>query len=75
MKNIDIRDEKYKYLFTVDSINELVIGGKSFRDAYQIIGEQVQNDTYEATEGMQHTHSGSKDNLSLNMIRTKLQQL
>ncbi|WP_299153805.1 argininosuccinate lyase [uncultured Christiangramia sp.] len=75
VKNIDIRDEKYKYLFTVDSINELVIGGKSFRDAYQIIGEQVQNDTYEATEGMQHTHSGSKDNLSLNMIRTKLQQL
>ncbi|WPY99640.1 argininosuccinate lyase [Christiangramia sp. OXR-203] len=75
LKNIDIRDEKYKYLFTVDSINELVIGGKSFRDAYQIIGEQVQNDTYEATEGMQHTHSGSKDNLSLNMIRTKLQQL
>jgi len=75
VKDIDIRDEKYKYLFTVDSINELVIGGKSFRDAYQIIGEQVQNDTYEATEGMQHTHSGSKDNLSLNMIRTKLQQL
>ena len=75
VKNIDIRDEKYKYLFTVDSINELVIGGKSFRDAYQIIGEQVQNDTYEATEGMQHTHSGSKNNLSLNMIRTKLQQL
>ncbi|WP_298246589.1 argininosuccinate lyase [uncultured Christiangramia sp.] len=75
VKNIDIKDEKYKYLFTVDSINELVIGGKSFRDAYQIIGEQVQNDTYEATEGMQHTHSGSKDNLSLNMIRTKLQQL
>jgi len=75
VKNINITDEKYKYLFTVDSINELVIGGKSFRDAYQIIGEQVQNDTYKATEGMQHTHSGSKDNLSLNMIRTKLQQL
>jgi len=75
VKNIDITDEKYKYLFTVDSINELVIGGKSFRDAYKIIGEQVQSDTYEATEGMQHTHSGSKDNLSLNMIRTKLQQL
>jgi len=75
VKNIDITDEKYKYLFTVDSINELVIGGKSFRDAYQIIGEQVQNETYKATKGMQHTHSGSKDNLSLNMIRTKLQQL
>ncbi|WP_026915648.1 argininosuccinate lyase [Christiangramia portivictoriae] len=75
VKNINIEDEKYKYLFTVDSINELVIGGKSFRDAYRIIGEKVQSNTYEATEGMRHTHSGSKDNLSLNLIRTKLQQL
>ena len=75
VKKVDLSDEKYKYLFTVDSINELVINGKSFRDAYKIIGEQVQNGTYEATEGMQHSHSGSKDNLSLNMIKNKLQQL
>ncbi len=75
VNEIDLRDEKYKYLFTVDSINELVINGKSFRDAYKIIGEQVQNGAYEASEGMKHTHSGSKDNLSLNMIKNKLQQL
>ena len=75
VKEVDLKDEKYKYLFTVDSINELVINGKSFRDAYKIIGEQVQNGTYEASEGMKHTHSGSKDNLALNMIKNKLQQL
>ena len=75
VKEVNLSDEKYKYLFTVDSINELVMDGKSFRDAYKIIGEQVQNGTYEATEGMQHSHTGSKDNLSLNLIRTKLQQL
>ncbi|HKJ48081.1 MAG TPA: argininosuccinate lyase [Christiangramia sp.] len=75
VKKVDLSDEKYKYLFTVDSINELVKNGKSFRDAYKIIGEQVQNGTYEAKEGMQHSHSGSKDNLSLNMIKNKLQQL
>ncbi|MCP9199821.1 argininosuccinate lyase [Gramella sp. GC03-9] len=75
VKDIDLQDEKYKYLFTVDSINELVINGKSFRDAYQIIGTQVQEGSYEASEGMKHSHTGSKDNLSLNMIRAKLQKL
>lgn len=75
VKEIDLKDEKYKYLFTVDSINELVINGSSFRDAYQVIGGQVQEGIYKASEGMQHTHTGSKDNLSLNMIRAKLQQI
>ncbi|SDS22659.1 argininosuccinate lyase [Christiangramia echinicola] len=75
VKEVDLKEEKYKYLFTVDSINELVMSGKSFRDAYKIIGEQVQDGTYKASEGMQHSHSGSKDNLSLNLIRLKLQQL
>ncbi|MCH4823724.1 argininosuccinate lyase [Gramella lutea] len=75
VKEIDLKDEKYKYLFTVDSINELVINGKSFRDAYKVIGEQVQTGNYEASEGMKHTHTGSKDNLALNSIRAKLQQL
>jgi len=73
VKEVDLSDDKYKYLFTVDSINELVINGKSFRDAYKIIGEQVQNGTYEATEGMQHSHSGSKDNLALDKIREKME--
>ena len=74
VKDVDLKDEKYKYLFTVDSINELVINGKSFRDAYKIIGEQVQEGSYEAAEGMKHSHTGSKDNLSLNSIRAKLQR-
>ena len=71
VKEVDLTDDKYKYLFTVDSINELVINGKSFRDAYKIIGEQVQNGSYEASEGMKHSHTGSKDNLMLDKIREK----
>ena len=46
VKEIDLNDEKYKYLFTVDSINDLVVEGKSFREAYQQIGGQVQDGTY-----------------------------
>jgi len=71
VKDIDLQDEKYKYLFTVDSINDLVMQGKSFREAYQIIGGEVQKGTYEAAEGKKHSHLGSKDNLALKEIRRK----
>jgi argininosuccinate lyase len=71
VKDINLLDEKYKYLFTVDSINDLVMQGKSFREAYQIIGGQVQEGTYEAAEGKKHSHLGSKDNLALAEIRRK----
>jgi len=71
VKEVNLQDEKYKYLFTVDSINDLVMEGKSFREAYQIIGEQVQQGTYEPVGNKHHSHSGSKDNLSLEEIRKK----
>lgn len=71
VKEIDLNDEKYKYLFTVDSINNLVIDGISFRDAYQHIGSQVQNGTYQPDLGKEHTHIGSIHNLCLDDIRAK----
>ena len=58
VKDIDLNDEKYQYLFTVDSINNLVVEGMSFREAYQKIGEQVQNDNYKPDLGKQHSHLG-----------------
>ncbi|MGM1056626.1 MAG: argininosuccinate lyase [Bacteroidota bacterium] len=71
VKEVDLNQEKYKYLFTVDSINDLVMEGKSFREAYKEIGEQVQNNTYEASNPKKHTHLGSKDNLGLAEIARK----
>ena len=71
VKKINLQDEKYKHLSTVDSINNLVMDGLSFREAYQQIGATVTNGTYEATNTKQHTHIGSIDNLSLDKIREK----
>jgi argininosuccinate lyase len=71
VKEIDLTDEKYQYLFTVDSINNLVVEGMSFRDAYQKIGGQVQSGTYKPDLGKQHSHVGSIHNLSLEKIRAK----
>ena len=71
VKDIDLNDEKYQYLFTVDSINNLVIEGMSFREAYQKIGGQVQEGTYKPDLKKQHSHVGSIHNLSLDKIRDK----
>ena len=71
VKDIDLNDEKYQYLFTVDSINNLVVDGMSFREAYQKIGGEVQNGTYKPDLGKKHSHIGSIHNLSLDKIRDK----
>ncbi|MCH2193637.1 argininosuccinate lyase [Kordia sp.] len=71
VKKIDFNEEKYKYLSTVDSINNLVMDGVSFREAYQKIGKQVEKGTYTAEISKKHTHIGSIHNLSLDHIRRK----
>ncbi len=71
IKDIDIHNDLYKYLFTVDNINTLVIEGQSFREAYQKIGGQVQDGTYIPDTSKKHTHVGSMNNLCLNNIRKK----
>ena len=71
VKDIDLNDEKYQYLFTVDSINNLVIEGMPFREAYKKIGEQVEGGEYKPDLGKQHSHVGSIHNLSLDKIKAK----
>jgi argininosuccinate lyase len=66
-------DKKYDYLFTVDAINELVAHGVPFRDAYKIVGEQVDN-TFASPKATKHTHEGSINNLCLDAIATKMDQ-
>ncbi len=71
VKDIDLTDEKYQYLFTVDSINNLVVDGQTFRDAYQTIGSEVQAGTYKPDMSKEHSHIGSIHNLCLDDIRAK----
>lgn len=74
VKDVDLTDEKYKYLFTVDSINDLVMHGKSFREAYMEIGKKVQEGSYKPGISIKHSHTGSKDNLALEEIERKMRE-
>ncbi|MDV6167510.1 argininosuccinate lyase [Flavobacterium sp. DG1-102-2] len=66
-------DKKYDYLFTVDALNELVTKGVPFRDAYKIVGEQVENNSFHSPKATKHTHEGSINNLCLNEIKEKME--
>jgi argininosuccinate lyase len=72
VKNNILADKKYDYLFTVDALNEMVIAGIPFRDAYKVIAEQVENETFKSPKQTKHTHEGSINNLCLEKINEKM---
>lgn len=68
LQNISIKenildDKKYDYLFSVDVVNELVLSGTPFREAYKIVGETIENGTFAPNKTVKHTHEGSIGNL------------
>lgn len=83
LSNIEVRngilaDEKYKYLFTVDEVNKLVMTGTPFRDAYKIIGQKVEDDSFAPpplTEVGKSLHEGSIGNLCNEEIKEQMQKV
>jgi len=73
-KNI-LDDEKYKYIFAVEMVNEKVIEGKSFRDAYREVAESINKNTFEPKKEVKHTHEGSIGNLCNEKICEKFENI
>ena len=65
-------DKKYDYLFTVDALNELVVEGIPFRDAYKIVSDQLESGSFQSPKATKHTHEGSINNLCLDEIKLKM---
>ena len=55
-------DPRYRYLFTVEEVNRLVLAGLPFREAYKQVGQAVEQGTFEAGKPLPHTHLGSIGN-------------
>ncbi|MCP1250506.1 MULTISPECIES: argininosuccinate lyase [Elizabethkingia] len=64
-----LKDEKYKYLFSVEAVNHEVLNGLPFREAYKKIGLEIENNQFQASTSVNHTHKGSIGNLSTEEIR------
>jgi argininosuccinate lyase len=72
-----LRDEKYKYLFSVEAVNAMVNEGTPFREAYKIIGNQINTGqfSFDQTKPLKHTHEGSLGNLNLAEIRNEMEKV
>jgi argininosuccinate lyase len=68
-----LQDPFYKHLFSVEVVNELVLQGMPFRDAYKQVGNDIENGNFEPDQTkLNHTHEGSIGNLSLDAIQDKM---
>jgi argininosuccinate lyase len=63
-----LSDEQYKYLFSVEEVNKLVLEGTPFRDAYKKVGLEIEDGNFNYTPSVNHTHEGSIGNLCTNQI-------
>ena len=72
-----LEDEKYKYLFSVEAVNQLVNRGVPFREAYQQVGNDIDkgNFHFDYHQQLHHTHEGSIGHLSNDKIVTEMQKV
>jgi argininosuccinate lyase len=55
-------DAKYQYLFSVEVVNDLVLSGVPFREAYKQVGLDIERGSFTPGKEVKHTHEGSIGN-------------
>jgi len=55
----------------VEEVNDLVLKGVPFREAYKIVGEKIEKGDFVPQKNVHHTHEGSIGNLCLDKISEK----
>ena len=70
-----LKDEKYKYLFSVEEVNKLVLQGMPFRDAYKKVGLDIEQSNFTPTGSVNHTHEGSIGNLCNEQIKGNMERM
>ena len=78
IRHIEIRDDilddpAYRYISSVDKVNQMVTRGIPFREAYQEIARQIQEGSFEPAGVPDHIHEGSIGNLCLPEIEKKME--
>lgn len=58
-----LNDPKYAYLFSVEVVNNMVLEGTPFRDAYKQVGLAIEEGKFNPDKTVNHTHEGSIGNL------------
>ena len=68
-----LQDSFYKHLFSVEVVNDLVLQGVPFRDAYKKVGLDIEAGQFAPDQSqVNHSHEGSIGNLCLSEIKSKM---
>jgi argininosuccinate lyase len=63
-----LANKQYRFLFSVEEVNKLVMKGIPFRDAYKQVGIAIEKGEFTYSTTLAHTHEGSIGNLSNDKI-------
>ena len=79
LRNVTVKeqiltDEKYKYIFSVEEVNKLVLQGIPFRDAYKQVGRAIENNAFNYSIDIHHTHEGTIGNLCNSEINSMMEE-
>lgn len=75
IKDNILEDPKYTYLYSVELVNQLVLEGMPFRDAYLEVGKRIADNNFTPPEKILHTHEGSIGNLYNEAIEKQMEEV
>ncbi len=80
LENISVKenildDPKYDYLFSVEVVNNEVLKGVPFREAYRTIGIDIDEGRFKPSKEVNHTHEGSIGNLCNDQIQRMFEEV
>jgi argininosuccinate lyase len=70
-----LKDDKYKFLFSVEEVNKLVLAGMPFRDAYKKVGADIQEGKFNPGKAPVHSHEGSIGNLCNELVKKMMDNI
>ena len=63
-------DSRYEMMYSVETVNRLVLEGTPFRDAYVKVGRDIEKGAFTPEKDINHTHPGSIGNLCTDKIKS-----
>jgi argininosuccinate lyase len=70
-----LEDNRYRYIFSVEEVNRLVMEGIPFRQAYKEVAAKIADGSYTSDHRVNHTHEGSIGNLCNDRIAVKIEKV
>jgi argininosuccinate lyase len=70
-----LQDERYRYIYSVDAVHQAVRKGKTFRDGYRTVQQNIGQGKFLKPVDINYTHEGSIGNLCNRKIKKAMESV